>query len=172
MASTQCWRCHRALKNSVSQEHCYGPVCWAKVQRAVEQQEQDTNDVYDLPFDDEAMDIVCRRDRAGVDGERGKCHFNIPQAIVKHSQTGMEWGYLGSGPSDFALNILARFIGPDAAEHNGLYHEFKRDFVCSLPEAGGTIRGADIRAWLAAHAEQVAEAAHAVPLHADQMAWC
>lgn len=32
-----------------------------------------------------------------------------------------------------------------------LHQEFKRDVVAALPPEGGTIRAADIRAWLAAH---------------------
>ena len=30
--------------------------------------------------------------------------------IVRHSPTGMEWGYGGSGPSDTALSILADYL--------------------------------------------------------------
>ena len=61
-------------------------------------------DLADLPFDPARMDIACRRD---PDGTR---HFNIRQAIVHHSPTGMEWGHGGSGPADLALNVLALFV--------------------------------------------------------------
>lgn len=89
-------------------------------------------------------DIRCWRE--GEDA-----HFSIPQEIVFHSPTGMEWGYPGSGPADFALNILARFVDRERAWD--LHQEFKRTFVAPLPLEGGTIRAAEIRAWLAAQEE-------------------
>lgn len=63
-------------------------------------------DRYDLPWDPATRDVVCRRD------PEGRLHFNLPRQHVHHSLSGWEWGYLGSGPSDLALNILDRFIGP------------------------------------------------------------
>ena len=45
------------------------------------------------------------------------------QALVKHSPTGMEWGYGGSGPADLALNILALFVDPREAAR--LHQDFK-----------------------------------------------
>ncbi len=88
-------------------------------------------------------DIVCWRE--------GEPRVSIPQAIVKHSSTGYAWGYGGSGPADLALNILARFIGRERAEENGLYQLFKWDFIAPLPYEGGVIRGDAVRAWLADH---------------------
>ncbi|MDI6872650.1 MAG: hypothetical protein QME79_15120, partial [Bacillota bacterium] len=73
---------------------------------------------------------------------------------VLHSPTGMEWGYGGSGPADFALNILALFVSREKAM--ALHQEFKWAFVARLPEQGGTIRRADILAWLLEHGEEVA----------------
>jgi hypothetical protein len=68
-----------------------------------------TDDRHDLPFDPATGDIVCRRDPDGTK------HFNVPRRHVHHSPTGWEWGYGGSGPSDFALNVLALFVGPPPA---------------------------------------------------------
>lgn len=34
--------------------------------------------------------------------------------IVKHSPTGMEWGYSGSGPADLARSLLIDALGPAA----------------------------------------------------------
>ncbi|HHY45862.1 MAG TPA: hypothetical protein GX506_01005 [Firmicutes bacterium] len=93
-----------------------------------------------LPFDG---DIVCRRDSSG------EPQFNIPQRIKHHSPTGMEWGYGGSGPADFALNILALFVDEETAFK--LHQSFKWHFVAPLPETGGIIKRADIIAWLNAH---------------------
>ena len=35
---------------------------------------------------------------------------NVPHLVVHHSPLGYEWGYGGSGPSDFALNIAENML--------------------------------------------------------------
>lgn len=47
--------------------------------------------------------------------------------IVKHSPTGMNWGYGGSGPADASLSILHDAVGERLA--NNYYQEFKFKFV-------------------------------------------
>jgi transcriptional regulator with XRE-family HTH domain len=84
-------------------------------------------------------DIVCSRDAFGL-------HVNIPQRIVRHSPTGFNWGYGGSGPADLALNILSVFIGQEAAE--SLYQDFKREFIAPMPFQGGTIPREAILNWV------------------------
>jgi hypothetical protein len=115
----------------------------------------ESSDRVDLPFDHAAKDIICERREDGL-------HFNIFQVFRHHSPTGMEWGYAGSGPADFALNILelfARELGekPTVRLWDGnrvtftawKYHQrFKESAVFDLPKAGGRIRGDDIRSWL------------------------
>lgn len=118
--------------------------------------------VCDLPWDPEARDITVRR------GPDDRLHFNIGQAHVWHSPTGFEWGYHGSGPADFALNILALFIAPSPNPYENdrlpdrtsinadavrLHQAFKAQYVAQLPREGGTIRGADIEAWIKAQEE-------------------
>jgi len=84
-------------------------------------------------------DIVCSRDADGI-------HTNVPRRIINHSPDGYEWGYGGSGPADFALNILSIFMGQDEAWK---YHQdFKWDFIAKLPYEGGTIKREDILAWI------------------------
>ena len=36
---------------------------------------------------------------------------NLPKHIVRHSPTGMTWGYGGSGPADLALSLLTAVVG-------------------------------------------------------------
>ncbi len=67
--------------------------------------------------------------------------------VVRHSPTGVEWGYTGSGPADLALSVLARVAGLDAADRH--YQRFKAEVVAGLPFAGGVLRASDVRAWLA-----------------------
>ena len=65
-----------------------------------------TDDRHDLPLDPATLDVVCRLE---PDGTR---RFNVPRRHVHHSPTGWRWGYAGSGPADFALNVLALFFPP------------------------------------------------------------
>ena len=46
---------------------------------------------------------------------------------IYHSPTGMEWGYLGSGPADLARSILWDCLG--RARALNLYMRFKNEFV-------------------------------------------
>ena len=102
----------------------------------------DDNQMPLLPFDG---DIVCKRTAQGT-------QFNIEQAIKYHSPTGMEWGYHGSGPADFALNILAMFTDKKTAMR--LHQEFKRIFVATLPREGGRIKKQDILDFIQANSKQ------------------
>lgn len=52
--------------------------------------------------------------------------------IIRHSPTGFQWGYMGSGPADTALSILVDFcqrknLDLKIAEDN--YMEFKEKFI-------------------------------------------
>lgn len=49
---------------------------------------------------------------------------------VRHSPTGFEWGYHGSGPADLARSLCAAVLGevPDAR----IYQRVKRELVASL----------------------------------------
>jgi hypothetical protein len=76
-------------------------------------------------------DVVCSRGKDGI-------QTNVPRRITRHSPDGFEWGYGGSGPADFALNILSVFIGQRLAY---LYHQdFKWKFIAGMPHEGGTIK--------------------------------
>jgi len=71
---------------------------------------------------------------------------NVPRLITRHSPDGFEWGYGGSGPSDFALNILLAYTGIATADK--LYQDFKWQFIANMPKAGGTITKEQILSWL------------------------
>lgn len=52
--------------------------------------------------------------------------------LAKHSPTGFEWGYGGSGPAQLALAILADVLGDD--EKAARYHQwFKFMVIAKLP---------------------------------------
>lgn len=84
--------------------------------------------------------IVCRRTINGpeVQGVRYRWRY--------HS-TELNWGYGGSGPADFALNILLEATGDKEAAW--LYHQaFKWDVIANLPWEGGEIPWKDVYDWL------------------------
>lgn len=139
MAETKCCKCKRWLKNPQSVKQGMGPVCYAKhmAEMELEKQEQDT-----LLTADMDGDIVCTRD------ESGNAKTNIPHLFIRHSPDGFEWGYGGSGPAEFALNILAPLIGLNMAQRDGPYQKFKCDVIAQLPKEGGRIKRSDILLWL------------------------
>ncbi|OZC01498.1 hypothetical protein BSZ36_17310 [Rubricoccus marinus] len=75
----------------------------------------------------------------------GEAHVSVPH-VARHSPTGFEWGYGGSGPADLARSILLALLDEPTAD--ALYQRFKQDVVTTVPEAGGVLRAADIRAWV------------------------
>lgn len=64
---------------------------------------------------------------------------------VRHSPTGFEWGYLGSGPADLALSILWDFMGHEPTRVD--YMNFKDQFVAKWPD-NWEITGYGIQYWL------------------------
>lgn len=86
-------------------------------------------------------------ERAAWVDDRGRrvplCH------IVRHSPTGIEWGYGGSGPADLALSILTDAVArgivpPEALDY---YNDFKWTFVAFFPSPGWTLTGEEIARW-------------------------
>jgi len=76
-------------------------------------------------------------------------HFdkNELKHIVRHSPTGFNWGYGGSGPADTALSILTDCLGLDRA--NQLYQDFKWDFVAGWGSEW-SITEEEIKRWVKA----------------------
>ncbi len=68
--------------------------------------------------------------------------------LANHSPTGFAWGYLGSGPAQLALAILADVTNPPAAMRH--YQAFKHDKIATLGRGAWTIEAADVLEWLAA----------------------
>jgi hypothetical protein len=70
--------------------------------------------------------------------------------VVRHSPTGYEWGYGGSGPADLALSILTALGVPEAVAERW-YQDFKWDFLAGLPREGGEVPVPTVRQWLRRH---------------------
>lgn len=86
-------------------------------------------------------DIVLWRD------DHGEAYANIPHLLVKHSPTGFEWGYHGSGPADLALNILF-YCTDDEFLAKRYYQYFKQEVISGIDKSGGIIPYAFVVDWL------------------------
>lgn len=67
--------------------------------------------------------------------------------VVRHSPTGIEWGYAGSGPADLARSVLLA-LSVNEETVDALYHDFKRDVVATIPHSGASIETEEIERWL------------------------
>ena len=81
---------------------------------------------------------------AWIDGEPLDWRSSLD--VRCHSPVGIEWGYAGSGPSQFALAILLALTDRDTAEAN--YQNFKRAFIVGLQADMWVIPVKDVLAWL------------------------
>lgn len=69
--------------------------------------------------------------------------------VVLHSPDGFEWGYLGSGPADLALAILADFFGDNEAwKAEPLHQSFKAAFVAGFAKESWSLDEGEIRRWV------------------------
>ena len=64
--------------------------------------------------------------------------------LWKHSPTGFECGYGGSGPAQLALALLAKHLGDDERAV-ALHQDFKWALVAKLPRTGWTLTSAQIQ---------------------------
>ena len=72
---------------------------------------------------------------------------------IRHSPTGLEWGYGGSGPADLALSLLTDVLD-DRSEAERLHQDFKRDVVASLPDDRWALSEEGIVDWVHQHDER------------------
>lgn len=155
----KCNRCNRTLKNPEAIRLGYGKVCYRKMmaEREMGQEEYKQMQLSETQYPlDES--IVAIRDASG------NLATNVPSLVTHHSPTGFEIAYGGSGPADFALNIvenLLRRIGYNGQTTSDtwdkrrifsksweLHQDFKWQFVASLPKDGGAIPTNEAIAWI------------------------
>lgn len=63
--------------------------------------------------------------------------------IRNHSPSGFEWGYLGSGPAQLALAILADHLGDDH-EAQMLYQRFKEHAIAPIDDDAWSMDSSEI----------------------------
>lgn len=83
----------------------------------------------------------------GVQHADGLAIAPLRQELVRHSPTGLEFGYGGSGPADTALNILSLILPPREAWR--FHQRFKAQYVAAIPREGGTLHLSEVRGWIA-----------------------
>lgn len=118
-----CRRCHRQLKREPWQSLGIGKICSQKENIERAKIDNGDSDII-VPYD--GGDIWIERlepDRKTTSTLR----TNIQRTIYRHSPTGFNYGYGGSGPADTALNILLMFTDKETAQH--CYQEFKWRFL-------------------------------------------
>lgn len=67
--------------------------------------------------------------------------------LWKHSPTGPEWGYCGSGPAQLALALLADASESDSAALD-FHQKFKVEIVAQLHKSGWVLDQLAILRWL------------------------
>lgn len=66
---------------------------------------------------------------------------------VRHSPTGLSWGYAGSGPAELARCLLWDVLGYAPAP--SLYQDFKFDVVAKWPQGGSWVMSQrEIATWV------------------------
>ena len=147
-----CIVCKRPLTNKASIMAGIGPVCSAK-------QRLEDKEHPDMIYDQSPLNLGVMIHRYGDH----KKVTNVPWICVSHSPDGFEWGYGGSGPSDLALNIIEnvlRYTGHKEPQSKcsvrgeafyltwAIYQDFKREFIATMPNDGGTIPLQRILDWI------------------------
>ncbi len=117
-----------------------GKICKAKENADSEKHNQDSGDVI-VPYD--GGDIFIERlssptyDRSGqLTIAQHSCsgiRTNVQRIETKHSPSGFNFGYGGSGPADTALNICLMFT--DKVTAHNIYQDFKWEFLAVGNEA-------------------------------------
>lgn len=57
----------------------------------------------------------------------------LSQQVHNHSPDGFNWGFGGSGPAQFALALLMKYVDPKTAQQ--YYHDLKFGWVAGLPQS-------------------------------------
>lgn len=130
----KCRRCNRHLKSEPWASLGIGKICSKKEQINTIKQENGDSDII-VPYD--GGDIWIERIAAPTIGDNGNLTIavhacsgiktNVQRSVYRHSPTGFNFGYGGSGPADLALNIIAMFCH-DAKLTDFIYQDFKWNF--------------------------------------------
>lgn len=129
-----CRRCNRLLKNPVAIRNGIGAICAKKLGIEITARNESDNDKI-VPYDGGNIWIQrLQPDRKTV----SDLQTNVQRSIYRHSPAGFNFGYSGSGPADFALNICRMFAAnPDHADL--IYQDFKFKFCAATGDENGRL---------------------------------
>jgi hypothetical protein len=136
-----CRRCNRVLKTEPYATMGIGKICAGKEARDSSGAGNDdgNSDIHE-PYNggDIFIERVARptvNDTGSIEVNRNAAtgvRTNVPHTIKKHSPTGFNFGYGGSGPADFALNTLIMFTDIETA--GKMYQTFKFEYIAGCKE--------------------------------------
>jgi hypothetical protein len=141
---SNCRRCNRPLKREPWATLGIGRICSAKSQKdsGCTKNENDTDEI--IPFEGDVFFIERKKEpfvsrsvggamrNEGVNVASG-VRTNIQRTVYKHSPTGFNFGYSGSGPADTALNLLLMVTSKEQAY--SYYQDFKEKFIAGNTES-------------------------------------
>lgn len=132
----KCRRCNRTLKREPYRSLGIGKICQSKESADRERASQETGDII-VPYD--GGDIWIERLACPSYDEKGQLTImkhscsgiktNVQRTEIFHSPSGFNFGYGGSGPADFALNVLLMFTNKETAY--SLHQDFKWKYVAA-----------------------------------------
>lgn len=143
-----CKRCGRPLSDPISIQREFGNYCWKLVTVH--------NNGKGVLMNHNPRIANCKSVKEAIQFKRlsdGRLATNFDHINQRHSPTGMETGYSGSGCADTALNILLNFMPLEKAQL--IYQKFKFDFIAGLntEEVGKIveIQTTEILDWIKKH---------------------
>ena len=95
---------------------------------------------------------VRQNGRVLVTGDGTPLDWRESLAIYERSPTGVEWGYLGSGPQQLAHGLLLASTDQTTAQR--WCHRFYMEVTSRLPKTRWALDAGDILAWIEAAAGQ------------------
>lgn len=138
----KCRICHRELKREPWRSMGIGKICSRKNTLQTElAMDGNTDEI--VPYD--GGDIFIERMAAPTltppfgfvtqqKHSASGVRTNVPRRETKHSPTGYNFGYSGSGPADFALNVMLMFCNDRQGAHT-IYQSFKSEFLATKQAA-------------------------------------
>lgn len=139
-AVERCAICGNTLHTPESKNDGIGPDCAKKVIEEVRKNEDADHTMYERGHGDDIVYLM--------PGDPPRIVGMPIRYIVRHSPTGLRWGYAGSGAAELALNLLIHFTGSFAVADR-FYQQFKAEVLALIPPDGqGVVRRDEALNWL------------------------
>jgi len=133
---SKCRRCHRNLVREPWRSKGIGKICSQKEEWEKDKATTDDNGDIHVPYD--GGDIFISRLASQSYDNSGQLTLamhtcsgiktNVKRIVTRHSPSGFNFGYGGSGPADLALNICYMFC-KNKQDAEKIYQNFKWKFI-------------------------------------------